>query len=631
MLRNSFAFSRRILEVKLNFGLCPISVARTVSRVEFVLVKSLVAKGADIETTPYDERTPIIWASGQGRIEVVRYLISIGANVNKRGYKGATALHFAEQNGNLELVKCLIEAGAKQIPDDDGIIPIIWAAKRGNAQIVEFASKHVDAQDEHDAWKLLGSRLIEEENDVSTALDYWRSAFSNQKVLEGIRSGEVCTSFVWNSARRQAYGQDISEIKCVEDVDRLAENRDAIYMQALIIRERILWGKRTDVLFYREILMRGSYYCDIGYWNRACDLWFHVIQLIQYFDRPMSSWVAPWVRHVMAGVEDDDIWTLSMEDRDGRFECRSQITSQQVLLFMDRIVYEAERYLRHKQQPIEKQMGDFSEDYFKKVVQLAEEDIATLEAGIIQFLRITGLMLEQNIDNRDLNKFSNANMEFDLNQNIFCRHAYFELGETMPPAIDLEIPLESRCPHLRCILRRATTVFDHLGLSLPHAACTRTMYFHSKRLPSPSVLKQLLWANPFVANMRLWTKKHGSKRATPLHTLFDCPISKDNLEAAKILLQAGVPFLVQNSEGLTCNEQLFHKICDDNCLQILLLENVASANSLIPKFGNFITLKQIAAKHLQSQFKSEETGNAMRFLAQSLLPLDLLEFVAMFE
>ncbi|KAI1694913.1 hypothetical protein Ddc_21637 [Ditylenchus destructor] len=131
--------------------------------------------------------------------------------------------------------------------------------------------------------------------------------------------------------------------------------------------------------------------------------------------------------------------------------------------------------------------------------------------------------------------------------------------------------------------------------------------------------------------MRLWTKKHCSKRARPLHILFDCPISKDNLEAAKILLQAVVPFLVQNSEGLTCDEQLFQKICDDNCLQILQLENSASADSLIPKFGNFITLKQITAKQLQSQFKREETGNSMKFLAQCLLPLDLLEFVAMFE
>ncbi|KAI1705086.1 ankyrin repeats (many copies) domain-containing protein [Ditylenchus destructor] len=592
------------------------------------MAKSLVAKGADIEATPYDERTPIIWASGQGRIEVVRYLISIGANVNKRGHKGATALHFAVWNGNLELVKCLIEAGAKQIPEDDGLIPIICAAKKGNGQIVSFASKHVDAQDEHDAWKLLGATIIEEENDVSTALNYWRSAFLNQKVLEGIRSGEICSSFVWNPARRQAYGPDISEIESVEDVDRLAENSDAIYMQALLIRERILGGKRTDGWFYRAILRRGSYFCDTGRWNRACDLWFHAIQLAQHYDSPMSSWIATCVRHVMAGVDDDDIWILSMEDRQ-RFECTSQITSKHVSLFVDRFVYEAERYLRHKHQPIEMQMGDFSEEYFKKVVQLAEEDTATLEAGIIQFLRLTGLMLEQNLDN-DCYKSSNEEAEFGLTQNTFCQHANLEMGE-MPPAIDLDVPLTPRCPHLRCILRRATTVFDHLGLSLLHAACARTMYFHSERLPSPSVLKQLLWANPFEANMRLWTKKHGSKGATPLHILFDCPISKDNLESAKVLLQTGVPFLVQNSEGLTCDEQLFHKICDDNCLQILQQEDSARADSLIPKFGSFITLKQIAAKQLQRQFKNEETGKTMKFLAQSLLPLDLFEFVAIFE
>ncbi|KAI1701387.1 ankyrin repeats (3 copies) domain-containing protein [Ditylenchus destructor] len=577
------------------------------------MVKSLVSKGANIETTPYDERTPIIFACGRAQIEVVRYLISIGADVNKRGCLGVTALSNAVYRRNQELVKCLIEAGAKQIPDDDGFFPIIFAAKNGYAEIVEFMSKYVDVQEEHDAWKLLGATIIDEENDMSTALDYWRSAFLNEKVREGIANGDICSSFVWNLARQQAYGLSTSEIKCAEDVHRLAGNPDAIYMQALIIRERILWGKKTNGLFYCEILRRGSYYCDIGRWNRACDLWFHAIQLAQHCDRPMSPWVTISVRHVMQGIDYDDIWQdqfpFSMEDRQ-HFEWKSQITSTQVLLFMDRIVYEAERYLRHKQQPIKKQMGNFSEDYYKKVVQLAESDIATLEASIIQFLRL---------------------VELGLNRNILCQHANFEKDENVATSTDLEIPLKLRCPHLRCILRRATKVFDYLGLSLPHAACTPTVHFNFIRFPSPVVLKQLLWANPFAANKRLWTKKYGPKCATPLHILFDCPISKDSFVAAKILLQAGVPFLVKNSEGLTCNEQLFYKICDDDCLRLLQLENVAGADNLIPKFGSFITLKQIAAKQLQGQFRSDESNNTMNFLAKCLLSLDLLDFVAIFE
>ena len=50
------------------------------------------------------------------------------------------------------------------------------------------------------------------------------------------------------------------------------------------------------------------------------------------------------------------------------------------------------RYVRHKQQSIEKQRGNFSEEYFEKVVELAESDVADLEAAIIQFLRLVSCL-----------------------------------------------------------------------------------------------------------------------------------------------------------------------------------------------------------------------------------------------
>lgn len=77
----------------------------------------------------------------------------------------------------------------------------------------------------------------------------------------------------------------------------------------------------------------------------------------------------------------------------------------------------------------------------------------------------------------------------------------FENGEAMP-AVDVEVPLKPRCPHLRCILRRATLVFDRLGHSLVHIACMRYNIFGAVRYPSPFVIEQMLRAVPFSGKIR---------------------------------------------------------------------------------------------------------------------------------
>src|SRR5262245_18445811 len=54
----------------------------------------------------------LIAAAKKGDVEAVKSLIAKGANVNTRTNYGATALHFAADRGHLEVIKVLVEAGA---------------------------------------------------------------------------------------------------------------------------------------------------------------------------------------------------------------------------------------------------------------------------------------------------------------------------------------------------------------------------------------------------------------------------------------------------------------------------------------------------------------------------------------
>lgn len=56
--------------------------------------------------------TPLWYAAGEGRTDVVRLLIDRGANLNTMNKKGDSALEFAALKGHTDIVKILIDAGA---------------------------------------------------------------------------------------------------------------------------------------------------------------------------------------------------------------------------------------------------------------------------------------------------------------------------------------------------------------------------------------------------------------------------------------------------------------------------------------------------------------------------------------
>lgn len=80
-------------------------------------VRTLLAAGADINTTDCYNQTPLILGvaapGGHDRIDIVGALLDAGADVNnEQGYARATPLAFACVASNMEMVQFLINAGA---------------------------------------------------------------------------------------------------------------------------------------------------------------------------------------------------------------------------------------------------------------------------------------------------------------------------------------------------------------------------------------------------------------------------------------------------------------------------------------------------------------------------------------
>lgn len=77
------------------------------------VVKGLLNRGADVNSKGTWGMTPLMWAASKGHIEVVRLLLDRGANVNAEANNRSTALMWTAFAGYTDIVQFLLEKGAR--------------------------------------------------------------------------------------------------------------------------------------------------------------------------------------------------------------------------------------------------------------------------------------------------------------------------------------------------------------------------------------------------------------------------------------------------------------------------------------------------------------------------------------
>jgi len=89
------------------------------------VLKSVIAKGANVNHKTSLGETPLMAASEIGFFEAVNLLLKSGAKVDQKDKKGNTALIVAAQNNKLDVVKALLKARAnRNLKNKDGLSAI---------------------------------------------------------------------------------------------------------------------------------------------------------------------------------------------------------------------------------------------------------------------------------------------------------------------------------------------------------------------------------------------------------------------------------------------------------------------------------------------------------------------------
>ena len=152
------------------------------------IVKYLIEHKANIHLANKYNNTCLMIAAFRGHLEVVKCLLEEGADPNQKAHCGATALHFSAECGHVAIIKELLDAGAVITRNDQGMTPLLCAAERTRAEVVEYflSRPEFDRQDRIEALELLGASFANDKDSYNLDLAY--SYLHRAMQVSGIRN-----------------------------------------------------------------------------------------------------------------------------------------------------------------------------------------------------------------------------------------------------------------------------------------------------------------------------------------------------------------------------------------------------------------------------------------------------------
>ena len=221
------------------------------------VVRCLVESGADVNARTVTENTPLIVACYHGHLNVVIYLIDKGAFMDLQNKDGSTALHVAAQRGHLEIVRQLLALRASQLPNNQGLTPLLYACNECSIEMVECLIDRPECTKKQriNALELLGATIANgKPRDVNKAFSYMKRGME-------MRYEDPAHPLLKKKMEPVEAYQNRKESQTLEELALLEGDDHAIGMEGLIIRERILGPDNLATLpniVDRALFLAGS-------------------------------------------------------------------------------------------------------------------------------------------------------------------------------------------------------------------------------------------------------------------------------------------------------------------------------------------------------------------------------------
>ena len=236
------------------------------------IVRCLVESGADVNARNRRKATPIMATFEYGHLSIITYLVNKGAFVDLQDTDGITALHIAAEIGHLKTVSQLLTLGASQLPNNQGLTPLLYACHKGSIEIVEYLIKRPECTKEQriDPLELLGATIVNgKSRDIKKAFSYMKRGME-------MRYEDLAHPLLKKKMEPVEAYQNRKESQTLEELALLEGDDHAIGMEGLIIRERILGPDNPANL--HPIRHRGAVLADSEEYELCIGLWQRVLE-----------------------------------------------------------------------------------------------------------------------------------------------------------------------------------------------------------------------------------------------------------------------------------------------------------------------------------------------------------------
>ena len=243
----------------------------------------LVAHGADANARNNFENTPLMVACYNGHLPVVSYLLDNGANIDFQDRQGNTVMHYAVERNYPDIVRELVKRNAGMLFNKQGLTPLLLASTDCKIELVEyFVSLPSCAKLEQvTGLELLGATIANEPDIYE----------SDRKAVQFMKRGMEHRFEDKNDVitKQPLPPLDVyqNRIECqnLEELESIKSNGNAIHMEGLIVRERILGPWNTELRF--PIRYRGAVFADTGNFDQCVSLWKHALEIGQKNNVPV--------------------------------------------------------------------------------------------------------------------------------------------------------------------------------------------------------------------------------------------------------------------------------------------------------------------------------------------------------
>jgi ankyrin repeat protein len=262
----------------------------------FDTIEFLIENGyVDIDQTKerdHPNYNSLILSAARGQTKIVAYLLEKGADIDYTTRVQDTALGCAAMNGHLDTVQLLCSSGAAtNMENRNGETPLILAFENGHSHVVDYLLDLTKNELCIEELELIACSTIT----TTRSANHLPSQFVKmvnlmQRILQ-LRKARNSPKIIGKPIAAYSFYQ---ECQTIEELENIQDDHNRLYIEALIIRERILLPKKL-VTLCEPLLFYGQKLVEQSNFDLCLHLWEHTFYLYQNMGHETSLHRFVWI------------------------------------------------------------------------------------------------------------------------------------------------------------------------------------------------------------------------------------------------------------------------------------------------------------------------------------------------